>query len=45
MHGADKSAAMPEAAERLLLNDKSEYTVTKEQVEHWQELYPTVDVM
>jgi len=29
----------------LLLNDKSEYPVTKSQIETWTELYPSVDIL
>ena len=34
-----------EAVISLLLNDKSLYPITSQQVNHWKELYPSVDIM
>lgn len=36
--------ASPDIFIRLMLNDKSEYEVTEEEVKQYQELYPSVDV-
>lgn len=47
MHGAEKSAAMPEndfSVIDLPLNDKSFYSVQGSQVAVWSDLYPCVDV-
>lgn len=47
MHGAEAAPRQPTAPPiiTLTLNDKTEYPVTKEQVEEWTKLYPAVDVM
>jgi len=49
----ENPASTPEAITKIdlppvitfLLNDKSEYSITQEQVAEWSELYPAVDVM
>lgn len=45
--GADKSASVQKQPSviSLILNDKSLYDITQEQIDHWGELYPAVDVM
>jgi len=47
MHGAEAAPCQPTAPPiiTLMLNDKTEYPVTEEQVEEWTKLYPAVDVM
>lgn len=48
MHGAEKSASVPQQAPPVIslpLNDKTDFDITQENIEHWRELYPAVDVM
>lgn len=46
MHGATNVDSVPEASPivELILNDKTFYNVYQSQVDHWQELYPAVDI-
>lgn len=46
-HGAVKTAAEPkqEFVISLMLNDKTLYGITQENIDHWRELYPVVDVL
>lgn len=47
MPDADKSAPAPEQVTviSLVLNDKTLYGITQEKIQHWQELYPAVDIL
>lgn len=46
MHGATNADSAPEPTPivELILNDKTFYNVYQSQIDHWQELYPAVDV-
>jgi len=47
MHGAIKKAPVPkeQQAAKIILNDKTYHIVTKDDVKHWEELYPNVNIL
>ena len=45
MREADKSAPTQKAVIELTLNDNTQYPVTQEDINHWGELYPAVNIL